>query len=107
MAHAVPGCGPARSRSLSGTIPTELGRLAALGTLSLHDNGLAGAIPSWLGAAVALLNVDLSNNALHGSVPSALLTRAAENVAVRPRADGGGGKNPKTLKTLNPKTLKS
>ena len=68
------------SRSLAGTIPSELALLTDLQTLDVSGNTLAGSIPEELGNMSELRNMYLNNNWLTGSVPNSfgrlnLLTR--------------------------------
>ncbi len=58
--------------NLNGSIPSELGNLTALTSLSLSLNDLTGSIPSELGNLTALTNLNLSINLLTGSIPSEL-----------------------------------
>ena len=58
--------------NLSGTIPSELGNLSMMRTLSLYDNQLTGSIPSELENATFLRDLSLSGNQLTGSIPSEL-----------------------------------
>ncbi len=60
------------SNALTGTLPSELGDLSNLRYLSLHTNGLTGALPSALGDLSSLRYLFLDTNALTGPVPSAL-----------------------------------
>ena len=57
---------------LSGSIPSELGDLANLGVLWLDGNELSGSIPSELGNLANLRTLWLSGNQLSGSIPSEL-----------------------------------
>jgi len=57
---------------VTGTIPAELGDLAALEILDLSDNQLSGSIPPTLGNLSSLETVDFSGNQLSGTIPSAL-----------------------------------
>ena len=61
----------------SGAIPSELGNLTRLGTLTLARNQLSGAIPSELGNLTSLEFLHLNDNQLNGAIPSELgnLTR--------------------------------
>ena len=55
-----------------GTIPTELGSLAGLQTLSLWGNRLTGGIPKELGNLANLQTLSLSENQLTGEIPTEL-----------------------------------
>ncbi|MCY3554793.1 MAG: Ig-like domain-containing protein [Gemmatimonadetes bacterium] len=57
---------------LSGPIPSELGRLADLTTLSLHSNELTGEIPPELARLVRLEWLDIIYNRLTGEIPPEL-----------------------------------
>ena len=57
---------------LSGTIPSELGDLSYLTTLSLHTNALTGPVPPTLGNLSNLTTLSLHTNGLTGALPSAL-----------------------------------
>ena len=63
--------------AIGGSIPSQLGLLTELNTLSLRDNKLAGSIPSQLGQLTQLTLLDLDYNTLTGPIPSQLgqLTR--------------------------------
>lgn len=54
---------------LGGSIPPELGSLAALRELRVADNELTGGIPAALAAATSLEFLDLSLNQLTGTIP--------------------------------------
>ena len=54
---------------LSGPIPTSLGSLASLETLSLLQNQLTGAIPPELGRLGSLESLILDRNQLIGDIP--------------------------------------
>ncbi len=60
------------NESLSGTIPTELGRLFELTHLNLSSNSLTGSIPRELGLLYNLEEIRLSGNSLTGCIPVAL-----------------------------------
>ena len=57
---------------LSGTIPSELGRLSSLKVLQLYENNLTGPIPSELAILSELNYLDLERNALNGQLPEEL-----------------------------------
>ncbi|KAL2334152.1 hypothetical protein Fmac_015365 [Flemingia macrophylla] len=59
-------------RSLTGSIPTQLGALRNLRVVALQLNNLTGAIPASLGDLGMLLRLDLSSNKLFGSIPISL-----------------------------------
>ena len=61
-----------RSNGLTGRLPAELGKLAALVDLELSGNDISGKIPIELGQLSRLQSLDLSFNDLTGNVPSAL-----------------------------------
>ena len=58
--------------NLTGAIPPELGNLSKLTFLSLHKNDLTGTIPSELGDLSEMYQMYLSDNSLTGSIPSEL-----------------------------------
>ena len=58
--------------ALSGPVPTELGNLANLRILNLGGNALSGPVPTELGNLANLERLDLSGNALSGPVPTEL-----------------------------------
>lgn len=60
------------SNNLSGSLPSELGRLAYLVELDMDDNELTGSIPRILGQLSFLEIVDLDDNQLTGSIPEEL-----------------------------------
>jgi Leucine-rich repeat (LRR) protein len=57
---------------LTGSIPTELGKLTNLRELNLSDNQLTGSIPTELGKLTNLRELRLSRNQLTGSIPTEL-----------------------------------
>ncbi len=60
------------SRSLTGSIPPELGSLSKLTVLNLHENSLTGSIPPELGSLSKVTYLRLSRNSLTGSIPPEL-----------------------------------
>ncbi len=60
------------SKSLTGTIPAELGNLFELTHLNLSSNSLTGDIPNELGWLQNLEEIRLSGNSLTGCIPLAL-----------------------------------
>ena len=60
------------SKSLTGTIPAELGALFKLTHLDLSRNSLTGEIPQELGGLTSLEVLRLAGNSLTGCVPAAL-----------------------------------
>jgi Leucine-rich repeat (LRR) protein len=57
---------------MTGPIPPELGNLARLEQLELHNNNLTGTIPPQLGNLANLKRIDLSYNQLSGNLPREL-----------------------------------
>ena len=57
------------SKSMTGTIPPEIGHLLDLTTLNLKSNSLTGDIPSELGWLDHLTELRLSGNTLTGCIP--------------------------------------
>lgn len=57
---------------LRGTIPTSLGDLSTLASLSLTSNALSGTLPTEVGRLSNLQQLWLSGNSLTGSVPTEL-----------------------------------
>ena len=66
-----PSCG-CSGNNLLGAIPTWLGNLTKLTTLSLGENNLSGAIPTELGNLTKLTYLALNNNQLTGAIPTQL-----------------------------------
>jgi Leucine-rich repeat (LRR) protein len=62
---------------LSGSIPPELGNLTALEHLYLYENQLTGSIPPELGNLTALQELWLQSNQLTGSIPPELTNLTA------------------------------
>ena len=60
------------NNQLSGTIPTEISRLTFLQDLKLSGNELSGTIPTELGLLSSIHMLTLSNNALSGRIPDEL-----------------------------------
>jgi hypothetical protein len=60
---------------LSGTIPSELGRLSFLRTLYLGRNNLVGTIPTELGMIKPVASISLQYNQLTGEIPQSYLHR--------------------------------
>ena len=60
------------SQGLTGTVPSELGNLAALVRLRLNQNELTGTIPPELGGLANLRTLSLEYNQLNGEIPSEL-----------------------------------
>ena len=61
-----------RDKSLSGSVPAELGRLSGLTRLDLSANSLTGALPEELGLLSNLAFIRLAGNLFTGCVPHAL-----------------------------------
>jgi Leucine-rich repeat (LRR) protein len=57
---------------LDGTIPSEIGDLAALTTLLLRRNALSGSIPAEVWSLTRLVTLALGGNSLTGSLPAAI-----------------------------------
>ena len=60
------------SNGLAGSIPSELGLLSALETVTLSSNSLTGEVPAELGNLSEMTFLDLSQNKLSGSIPSTI-----------------------------------
>jgi Leucine-rich repeat (LRR) protein len=58
--------------ALTGTIPSELGQSSTIQKLLLDHNALTGTIPSELGLISTLQSLQLNSNALTGTIPSEL-----------------------------------
>ena len=61
-----------RENGLAGSLPSEIGDLAALESLDLGDNGLTGPIPPELGRLSRLESLYLNGNRLTGTIPTEL-----------------------------------
>ncbi len=59
-------------KSLTGSIPPQLGDISALQVLDLRRNSLTGSIPPQLGGITSLQSLQLSKNLLDGDIPSEL-----------------------------------
>ena len=70
-----------RSKSLTGSIPAELGQLTGLTHLDLSRNSLTGEIPSELGELSNLVELRLSGNRLTGCIPIALKDIATDDLS--------------------------
>jgi len=57
---------------LSGTVPTEVGRLSSVVNLYLQTNSLSGPIPSEIGALQNIEYLYLQNNELTGPIPESI-----------------------------------
>merc|ERR1712150_18691 len=55
---------------ITGTIPSELGKLNGLNQVLLDNNSLIGPIPSELGQLERMMILALDSNSLTGSIPS-------------------------------------
>jgi Leucine-rich repeat (LRR) protein len=58
-----------QNNNLVGSIPSTVGNLTNLTTLSFYNNSMTGSIPSDLGTLVNLVTLDLRNNAFTGQLP--------------------------------------
>ncbi|CAI7772204.1 unnamed protein product [Closterium sp. NIES-54] len=57
---------------MTGSIPTEVGRLASLSSIALNGLALTGPIPASLGGLTNLANLNITGGALSGQIPAAL-----------------------------------
>ena len=69
------------SKSMTGTIPPQIGHLFALTTLNLKTNSLTGAIPAELGWLDDLTELRLSGNTLTGCIPLNLRSVTTNDLA--------------------------
>jgi Leucine-rich repeat (LRR) protein len=58
-----------KANNLSGTIPPEMGNLAALSSLNLYDNQISGIIPPEIGDLTSITTLYLYNNQIGGTIP--------------------------------------
>ena len=91
---------PAFGNQLSGTIPTELGRMRSALQLMLYDNKLEGTVPAELGDAAKLRYLNAWNNALTGTLPPQL-ARLTELVELRLSFNALRGTIPPELSSLS------
>ncbi|TPX67598.1 hypothetical protein CcCBS67573_g07467 [Chytriomyces confervae] len=92
------------NNQLTGTVPTELGRLASLTWLSLNGNQLSGTIPTELGQLTGLTNLELNVNRLTGTIPTEL-GRLTSLQFLRLNANNLSGKFPCELGNLKSLTV--
>ncbi|XP_031100234.1 putative kinase-like protein TMKL1 [Ipomoea triloba] len=71
------------SANLSGTLPREIGELAALQSLYLGVNALSGTIPLELGYSSSLSDVELSGNMFTGPIPASIWNLCEKLVSLR------------------------
>jgi len=60
------------SFELSGSLPTEVSLLTALRQITIRSNYLTGSIPNQISNLQSLTKLDLENNILSGSIPSSI-----------------------------------
>jgi Leucine-rich repeat (LRR) protein len=60
--------------SLTGNIPSTIGKLTELGSLYLSENQLIGAIPTEIGLLTQLEYLILSYNSVTGVIPNTICT---------------------------------
>jgi len=60
------------SFELTGSLPTELSRLTDLKRITMRSNYLSGIIPTQISTLRSLTTLDLENNILSGSIPTTL-----------------------------------
>ena len=60
------------AQSISGSIPSVIGKLTSLRYLYFQDNSIAHTIPSSLGKLSSLITLRLDSNSLEGTVPRSL-----------------------------------
>ena len=89
--------------SLDGTIPTELGSLSNMTSLSVRNNGITGTLPGQI-FTPALQSVLVGNNHLSGSIPLELFTVSRSLTNVDLKSNGLIGTIPPGLSAL--KSLK-
>jgi Leucine-rich repeat (LRR) protein len=57
---------------LSGSIPTQLGRLSSMQVLQLERNSLTGSLPTEIGRLTSMLTIFAFKNQLTGQLPTEL-----------------------------------
>ncbi|CAI5946326.1 unnamed protein product [Closterium sp. NIES-64] len=57
---------------MTGSIPTEVGRLASLSSIALNGLALSGPIPASLGGLTNLANLNITGGSLSGQIPAEL-----------------------------------
>ena len=66
-------CGSELSRNkLTGTLPTQLGRMTGLRQVWLQDNDLTGPIPTELGRITQMYQLLMNLNGFSGTIPTEL-----------------------------------
>lgn len=63
---------------ISGSIPTEIGKLSNLRVLAIADNALTGTIPDTIGGLHNMTGLDVSGNNLSGEIPSLLVANLTQ-----------------------------
>lgn len=58
------------SNSISGTIPTEIGKLTGLGGIDFSFTGTKGTLPTEIGLLTSLYSLSADFSSLEGSIPS-------------------------------------
>lgn len=58
------------SNTMTGTIPTEIGLMTTMATLSMTNATLVGTIPTEIGNLAGLRRLWLYNNKLNGTIPT-------------------------------------
>lgn len=65
------GNGSYASNQISGTLPTQIGRLSLTTRMANHHNELSGTLPTQIVNMSELLHFELQNNKMSGSIPDA------------------------------------